>query len=276
MTDPYRVVIPSYQRPEQLVAKTLTTLHSKGVPLSLVDVFLHDNDPRVDDYLNLLIYTDVTPVITPARGIGEQRQAIVSHYPAGAKLVGMDDDIEEVIATTGPRWAHVFNVPNLHTKFQLMFEWLELEDLHVWGTAPVNNPFFMKPWGSVPSVGLKLCMFTMFGWVNRPGHPVHTQTVRYKDEQEFSLRAWWYDGAVLRADDMAVKTVFYAEGGCTAAGRNWQQVEDSVISLMQQWPDLIVRNTKKGSEWPEVKLARRKRTGGHPVTNLPPGGDPLI
>jgi hypothetical protein len=276
VTDPYRVVIPSFQRPERLFEQTLTTLKNKGVPLDLVDVFLHDNDPRLDDYLNSFLYVDATPVVTPARGIGQQRQAIVDHYPEGTRLVGMDDDIEEVIATTGPRWANVFNVPDLHSRFVEMFNWCDLEGLYVWGTAPVNNPFFMKEWGTPPSVGLKLCMFTLFGWVNRPGHPVHTQTVQYKDEQEFSLRAWWYDGAVLRADDMAVKTVFYADGGCTAAGRNWQQVEDSVVSLMQQWPDLVTRNTKKGSEWPEIKLARRQRTNGHPVDSLPPGGEPLF
>lgn len=276
MTDPYRVVIPSYQRPERLLEQTISTLAGKHVPAELVDVFLHDNDPHLDDYLARLDIYGINAVVTQARGIGQQREAIVAHYPEGTRLVGMDDDIEEVICTTGPRWANVLPVENLHDRFVEMFNWCELEGLHVWGTAPVNNPFFMKEWGTPPSVGLKLCMFTLFGWVNRPGHPVHTQTVQYKDEQEFSLRAWWYDGAVLRADDMAVKTVFYADGGCTAAGRNWQQVEDSVVSLMQQWPDLIVRNTKKGSDWPEVKLARRKRTAGHPVHELPPGGSPLL
>ncbi len=276
MTDPYRVVIPSYQRPDRLLQQTISTLAGKHVPAELVDVFLHDNDPFLDDYLHQLDIYGVNAVVTPARGIGEQRQAIVANYPEGTRLVGMDDDIEEVICTTGPRWADVMNVQNLHERFQNLFDVCELEGLYVWGTAPVNNPFFMKPWGTYPSQGLKLCMFTLFGWINRPGHPVHTQTVQYKDEQEFSLRAWWYDGGALRADDMAVKTVFYADGGCTAAGRNWQQVEDSTVSLMQQWPDLITRNTKKGSDWPEVKLARRKRTEGHPLDSLPPGGEPLI
>jgi hypothetical protein len=276
VTDPYRVVIPSYQRPERLMHQTLSTLRSKHVPMELVDVFIHDNDPFIDHYQDLETVIGFTLYVSPARGIGEQRQYIVDTYPAGTRLVGMDDDIEEVIRTTGPRWANVLPVDDLHSRFVEMFNWCELEGLYVWGTAPVNNPFFMKEWGTPPSVGLKLCMFTLFGWINRPGHPVHTQTVQYKDEQEFSLRAWWYDGAALRADDMAVKTVFYADGGCTAAGRNWQQVEDSTVSLMQQWPDLITRNTKKGSDWPEVKLARRKRTEGHSVDTLPPGGAPVI
>lgn len=276
MTDPYRVVIPSYQRPHRLLEQPVRALVGKHVPAELVDVFVHDNDPFLDEYEMLLDGSKVTLVVTDARGIGEQRQAIVANYPEGARLVGMDDDIEEVIATTGPRWADVFSVQDLDERFQNLFDVCELEGLYVWGTAPVNNPFFMKPWGTYPSQGLKLCMFTLFGWINRPGHPVHTQTVQYKDEQEFSLRAWWYDGGVLRADDMAVKTVFYADGGCTAAGRNWQQVEDSTISLMQQWPELITRNTKKGSDWPEVKLARRKRTEGNPVHALPPGGAPLF
>jgi hypothetical protein len=70
--------------------------------------------------------------------------------------------------------------------------------------------------------------------------------------------------------------VFYADGGCQAAGRNYDQVEESVVSLMAQWPGLISRAKTKRDDWPEVRLARRKRDEGHPLDSLPPGISEII
>lgn len=269
MTLDYQVVIPSYQRPLELRTQSLATLRDKQVPMDRVHVFLHDNDPHLDEYLLHLDLLGVHAVVTPARGIGEQRAAITEHFAPGTRIVCMDDDIQGVMSTTGPRWANAFQVPDLDRLFSDMFQALQDERLQVWGLAPVDNPFFLKP-GRL-STGLKLVMFTMFGFINRPGHPVHQGTVRYKDEQEFSLRAWWYDGGVVRNDGVAVKTTFYAPGGCQAAGRSWDEVEESVQSLLVQWPGLIKRAPKRKSDWPEVALARRARTGGNHVDVLPPG-----
>lgn len=269
----YVVAIPSYQRPDELFAHSLATLASKHVPLDQVYVFLHEHDPHLDTYLLKLDLMGVHAVVTQAQGIGEQRTAITNHFPEGAQVVGMDDDIQGVMSTTGPRWAHAYQVENLDALFTHMFAHVKQEGLAVWGLAPVDNPFFLKP-GQI-SLGLKLVMFTLFGFINRPGHPVHQGTVRYKDEQEFSLRAWWYDGAVARNDGVAVKTTFYSDGGCQAAGRNYDQVDESVESLLVQWPGLIKRAPKRKSAWPEVALARRQRHPGNPVHALPPGAAAL-
>lgn len=269
----YQVAIPSYQRPLELRAQSLATLRNKQVPMDRVHVFLHDNDPHLDEYLLHLDLLGVNVVVTPARGIGEQRTAITEHFAPGTQIVCMDDDIQGVMSATGPRWADAFQVPDLDQLFSAMFEALEEEGLQVWGLAPVDNPFFLKP-GRL-STGLKLVMFTMFGFINRPGHPVHQGTVRYKDEQEFSLRAWWYDGGVVRNDGVAVKTTFYAPGGCQAAGRSWDEVEESVQSLLVQWPGLIKRAPKRKSEWPEVALARRQRFAGNHEDVPPPGAAAL-
>jgi hypothetical protein len=269
----YVVAIPSYQRPAALFEHSIATLASKQVPLDKVHVFLHDNDPHLDEYLLKLDLLGANAVVTQARGIGEQRTAITNHFPAGAQVVGMDDDIQGVMSTTGPRWAHAYQVDNLDALFTHMFAHIQEEGLKVWGLAPVDNPFFLKP-GQI-SHGLKLVMFTMFGFINRPGHPVHHGTVRYKDEQEFSLRAWWYDGGAARNDGVAVKTTFYSDGGCQAAGRDYAQVDESVESLLVQWPGLIKRAPKRKSDWPEVALARRGRHAGNPEHALPPGAQLL-
>lgn len=272
MTAKYHVAIPTYQRPQQLMEQTMATLRGKRVPMDQVHVFLHQHDPCLDDYLLMLdLVPGVNVVVTQAQGIGEQRTAITEHFPAGTNIVCMDDDIQGVMSATGRKWADVFQVPDLDLLFTAMFDELHKQGLYVWGLNPVDNPWFLTP-GRV-SAGLKLVMFTMFGFINRPGHPVHQGTVRYKDEQELSLRAWWYDGGVLRNDGVAVKTKFYAPGGCQAAGRSWEDVDESVQSLLVQWPGLIQRSKKRKdkSPWPEVQLTYKKRTDGHPLDVPPPG-----
>jgi len=121
------------------------------------------------------------------------------------------------------------------------------------------------------STGLKLVMFNLYGFVNRPGHPVHAQTVKYKDEQELTLRAWWYDGGVVRSDDTAPVGEFYTPGGCQADGRHYEEVRASAEALIAQWPGYVRWNTKKKSDWPEVDLVRKPRGAGHPVDIPPPG-----
>ena len=265
----YVIAIPSYQRPKELFSKSINTLITKKVDLDRVHVFLHEHDPYLDDYLSMADITGVATVVTKTRGIGQQRMAIMDHFPEGQHICCMDDDIEGVMSATSKHWRDAFEIEDLHAEIQTMFDECVKRKIYVWGLSPVDNPFFMNV-GHMRE-GLALVMFTLFGFINRPGHPVHKQTVRYKDEQELSLRAWWYDGSILRNDGLAVRTKFFTEGGCQADGRDYDQVEESVVSLMEQWPGLI-RRSKRRSAWPEVTLAPRKgRHEGHSLDIPPPG-----
>lgn len=267
----YNVVIPSYQRPEGLVRKTLSTLLGGGVPRDAITVYLHSHDPFIETYVDLLGGMGINARITNHRGIGPQRQQILRDFPAGERIVSMDDDIKRVMRAVAPSGKDALvRVADLDAWFRQMFADTEREGLHVWGAAPVPNAFYMRhdrPY----STGLKLVMFNLYGFVNRPGHPVHEQTVKYKDEQELTLRAWWYDGGVLRSDDTAPVGEFYTPGGCQADGRHYEEVRVAAAALIAQWPDHLRWNTKKKSDWPEVDLVRQPRTAGHALDVPPPG-----
>lgn len=271
MTHPYAVVIPSYQRPEGLVRKSLSTLLGGGVPRSAITVYLHAHDPHLPAYRDALDGMGVRARVTDRRGIGPQRQQIIEDYPAGTPVVSMDDDIKRVMRAVAPSGRDALvRLADLDGWFRQMFAAAEHEGLHVWGAAPVPNAFYMRhdrPY----STGLKLVMFNLYGFVNRPGHPVHAQTVKYKDEQELTLRAWWYDGGVVRSDDTAPVGEFYTPGGCQADGRHYEEVRASAEALIAQWPGYVRWNTKKKSDWPEVDLVRKPRGAGHPVDTPPPG-----
>lgn len=263
----YRIAVPSYQRPDGCGQKTLALLTRRGVDPGRITVYTHAHDPHIDGYRALAEHTGVQLTITDGKGITVQRRRIATDYPAGTPVVSMDDDLRDVVYA--PDNKHLVPVPNMDAWLRGMFTDTAAADLHVWGISPVPNAYFLRP--GRRSEGLKLLMFTLYGFYSRPGHPVHISTVQYKDEHELSLRAWWYDGGAVRADDVAVKTEYYAPGGCQAAGRSREQVEQSVQRLLAQWPGLVKRNTKRSSDWPEITLTPKKRHAGHPVNTGPPG-----
>lgn len=266
--DRYVVAIPSYQRAEQLEKRTLALLLKGNVDPNRIHVFLHDNDSTLWQYRDLQRRTGINVVVTSARGITAQRTGIAAYWHDGTPVVSMDDDVTALMAARDVKTLEP--VGDLHKLFQQMFEETRDRKLWVWGFAPVPNAFFLKP--DRISEGLKFLIFTCYGFYSRPGHPVHTHTVPYKDENELSLRAWWYDGAAVRHDGVAAKANFYTlAGGCQAAGRNHDQIEASVKSLLAQWPGLVRVNSNRKSEHTEIVLARRARTAGHPVDSLPPG-----
>lgn len=267
----YSVAIPSYQRPKKLFKKTLSLLLSRKVPMESILVFLHDHDPYLDEYAEDLDTIGVEYVVTEGVfGVTAQRQAIQEYFPDGHYVVSVDDDLDKCLGTTTPRWAGSYQIEDMDEVFRRNFTRLEEEGLYIWGISPAYNPFFLSP--GKYSTGLSFLAFALYGFINRLDHPVNERTTRLKEDYELSLRGWWYDGGVLRDRGVCVRAEIYSEGGISAEGRTWDDVEDSVVLLLEQWPGYVTRaiNRSLVSGWPQVQLARRGRTEGHsPDTPIP-------
>lgn len=265
--DAYRVAIPSYQRPGMLTTRTLTALTNGGVDPGRVTVFVHDNDPHLSDYTNRVTAWGAQLAITTARGINQQRAAILDHYPTGTPLVQIDDDLTAVLTT--PDRKHLHPVTDLHGFLTGMFYDTAGRDLYVWGLNPTTNAFYMRP-GRLAE-GLRFLMFSLWGCYTRPGHPVHTCTVPTKDDYELSLRAWWYDGAVLRHDGATADADIYkAPGGCQLT-RLPEHAEQGAAKLIADWPGLVRRNPRRKSGYTEILLTPKPRHAGHPPGTPVPG-----
>ncbi|MBM4469909.1 hypothetical protein GS982_20145 [Rhodococcus hoagii] len=268
----YQVAIPSFQRAEGIAKKTLPFLLNGGVDPARITIYLHDNDPQLEQYQALAEQHGVTVKATAMRGITPQRTFITNDYPEGTPLVCIDDDVTDVMEALDAKTLRP--VQDVDGLFTMMFRETAARDLYLWGLAPVINAFYMKP-GRI-SEGLKFLIFSLFGCYVRPGHPVNEFTVPYKDEHEMSLRAWWWDGAVVRHDGMSAKANFYTDpGGCqaeTSTKRTPEKVAYSVAELQRQWPGLVrINDRKKDTGYVEITLTPKKRHGGHPVTTPPPG-----
>jgi hypothetical protein len=261
----WRVAVPSYQRADLTTQKTLAMLAAGGVDPARVAVYCRDDDPQLDAYRQAAALAGHTVVPLPARGINATRRAIIDCYAPGTPLLQLDDDVSALVEVVDGKLRPLADVAPWVTA---MFTETASRDLWVWGVAPVPNAFFLRQ-GQV-SEGLKFCIATCLGTFTRPGHPVHATAAQVKEDYELSLRAWWYDGAVARADGVAPKADHYSAGGC-ADTRSPAVEEASVQVLERGFPGLVRRNTKRQGPYPEVLLARRGRGPRRPAHTPLPG-----
>jgi TET-associated glycosyltransferase-like protein len=265
---PYQVAIPSYRRADMLAARTLPFLLDGGVPPERITVFVHDHDHgELPAYHDLAARHGVDLAVTSARGINAQRAEIRGSYTTGTHLVQVDDDVT-VIKRAVDRTS-LEPVTDVDGFFRQAFAETQARGLWSWGLSAVPNAYFMRP-GHI-SDDLKFVIFSLFGNIVRPGHPVYANTVPTKDDYEFSLRSWWYDGGIVRFNDhVAVADIYRAPGGCQDT-RTVAQAEQSVESLLRQWPGIVRRNARRKSTFPEILLNRRARHAGHAPHVDPPG-----
>lgn len=276
MSAGYVVVVPSFQRAEKLRRKTLATLLERGIAPEAVYVYTHDHDPQLPEYETLAAETGVHLVTTDAEGIREQRRRIRWDFPEGTHIISMDDDVDKIMTSPTRKWEDRVQVQDLDALFRGMRTEMDRAGLYVWSIVPAYNTWFFSRAAGNYATGLFQVMFTMYGFINRHDHPVHDQSAYYKDEEELSLRAWWYDGGVVRHRRLAVQAEHYSPGGCQAEGRVPTDVEASIETLLKEWPGLTSRgkSARATAEWPEVELPHyRGQSPPRPADALPPYQD---
>lgn len=265
MNKNYHVAVLSFQRPKEVVRKTLRILANGGVPGKNICVYLHENDPYLDDYEIALEALGVDFWVTSTTGTKEQRAEIYGRFPEGHHIVSMDDDIERLV-TTGED-GKLTDVVDVDYLIQEAFQWTDRAGLFAWGLYTSTNAYFMK---DRYSEGLRPFTYCMFGVLNRPGHQVHDLTTQYCDDMEFCLRSWWWDGGVVRKDNVAVVQEYLSEGGFNASGRNLSAIHEDNLRLNMQWPDFTrLKEGAGGVSW--IKPKTLKRRDPMPLTTPPPG-----
>jgi len=265
----FQVAIPSHRRARLLESATLATLARGGVDLGDVTVFLDRTDPDMDAYGALARRLGLRLVVSQVRGINPQRRLISGHYAPGVRVLCMDDDVTDVVRAIDTKHLEPIG-RGLAQWITAAFDHTDAVGLKVWGTSAVANAYFMTP-GRPPTEDLKFLIATMYGFVSRPGHPVHNTTVAVKEDYELSLRAWWYDGGVVRYGDVTTRADHYkAPGGC----QDYRTADVSLqaaASLENDWPGIVRRNTRRKSGHAEILLNRRPRHGGRPPQADLPG-----
>lgn len=263
----YRIVIPTHNRVDVIQKKSLPLLKQLGIPASKITLVVSNAEQR-DAYKEGVpkdMYGEL--LMLPSKGIGEVKNAITRHYPAGKRLVVFEDDIRDLrqLSADGKKLVSVKALEPIIVKgFALCKEHKTI----LWGIYAVPNAFFMK---KETSFDLKFVIGTCYGLVNDTSVVLKTNV---KEDYELSLIVWRKYGAIVRFNNIVAMRKAYpdkGQGGLEDLKERKARTEKSVDYLMKEYPDLIYesKKTKLGLREIQMKrLGKEKLEGGVSIKGL--------
>lgn len=253
VTSSYVVAIPTYNRPNEVVSKTLTTLQNGHVSANKIYIFVA-NKEEYERYNAIVPKTMYHKIIVGEKGIVEQRMFIRSYFKNGQCIVSLDDDVECFKKLEGTTKLKV--ISNIDTFFIDAFAKLKKEHLFLWGIYPVANSLFMKH--GQPSTDLKFILGSAYGFINRHIHNLDIH-IAQKEDIEQSILYYKYDGGVLRYNNICIKTKFMADGGLGVQSERIKANRDASNALQKEFPDCIASIFQRKNGIDQVRLSRKPR-----------------
>jgi len=244
----YVVAIPSYNRQNEIIDKTLTTLLDGGVSKNKIFIFVA-NKAQEKLYSSSIPKSLYNRIVVGKLGIANQRVFISNYFPVNQYIVSLDDDVEELQQLKGEKLVKLRDLDNF---FKDAYHILKKEQLNIWGVYPVRNAFFMY---KTISTDLKFIIGVTFGYINRKLKAL-VPKAEGKEDIEQSILYYKMDGGVVRFNNIVPKTKFNAPGGL---GTDRQEMNKRAAEyLKEKYPDIItIFHRKNGMT--EVKLARLPR-----------------
>jgi len=245
----YVVAIPTYNRENTIVNKTLKTLKAGNIDPSKIYIFVADTE-QLNKYrfVPKELYNEI---VVGVLGICEQRKFIANYFPEGRYIVSIDDDVDELLMLKDDK---LLKVENLDEFFLDAYKLMEKEKLFIWGIYPVNNAFFMK---DKITTDLKFLVGVLYGFINRKLKALEpSPEIQVKEDYELSILYYKLDGGVIRYNNVTAKTKYNALGGC--GQDRLERNEISANFLKNKYPDIVsIFHRKNGNA--EIKLKKKIR-----------------
>lgn len=204
----YIIAIPSYKRAELCNDKTLKMLKDNNIlPINII-VFVANEDEytEYETKLDRALYGEI---IIGVKGLVQQRQFIINHYPINKNIVFFDDDIASVDLS-------LTSYTSLDFFLKFAFEKTKELGGYIWGVYPVFNPFFRRPREEI-STCLNYIVGAFYGIINRTENNNLSLTLTaensQKEDVERSIRYFIEDGIVVRFNKIGFITKYYGKSG---------------------------------------------------------------
>lgn len=247
----YVVAIPSYNRENEIIDKTLSTLLDGKVTKNHIYIFVA-NKQQEKLYEETIPKNMYNKIVVGKLGITNQRKFISKYFPENQYIVSMDDDVEELLMMKNPE--KLTKIHDLDKFFKDAYKELKKEKLYIWGIYPVRNPFFMK---KKISTDLKFIIGVLFGYINRHLKKLEPSIqAETKEDYEQSILYYEMDGGVLRYNYITPKTKFNAAGGLGTD--RFERNKKAAEYLKKTYPDIITI-FHRASGMTEVRFARLPR-----------------
>lgn len=206
----YHIAIPSLGRADILVAKTLPLIRRLQPSMDNVTVFT-SNQKEMLHYQRVLgqsNFSDVR-VVQGVKGLLKQRRFYNrKHYQKDDLILNMDDDIDDIKIVRDNKLVSMTDP--LQTLVDRMANLCEQSGARLAGVYPVCNAFYMK---NRHVIGLRYIVGALF--LSYAGDRAICGSDRVSDESsgedfETCIRSFVLHGNVVRLEDVAVKTGYFA------------------------------------------------------------------
>jgi len=238
----YQIALPTYNRADLLLEKTLSTLGEHHIDPKRITIFVA-NEEQKELYEEKIPRDLYAKIVIGKKGLANVRNFITEYYPLGTEIVSFDDDISN-FTQLNKEGTKLIPLKNLHKVIEDGFNLCKKYKYHIWGLSPVKNAFFMK---NQVSTNLKFIIGNCYGFINRR-IKVHSD---FKDDYELSLENAVRDGGVIRFNNVVATTKLGAKGGndMTAEQRAKQKEHKEFIEfLKEKYPGLVRDNPKRPME----------------------------
>jgi hypothetical protein len=248
----YVVAIPSYNRVDEIIHKSLATLKEGKVNKNKIYIFVA-NKAQERLYKEAVPANLYNKIVVGKIGIANQRKFISKYFPEGKYIVSMDDDVEELLKLVGTD--KLKQIKDLNAFFIDAFELLKNENLYIWGIYPVRNAFFMQ---KTITTDLRFIIGVLHGYINRHLKKLEPSSrAETKEDYETTILFYKIDGGVMRFNSITPKTKFNAKGGL---GTDRQERNKLAAEyLKNKYPDIITVFKRPTNGMTEVRLARLPR-----------------
>lgn len=227
--------IPSLGRAERIGTCTIKTLYDLNVGPDRIYIFVADEEEKQK-------YVQAVPgveVVVGKLGIGNQRRFINAYFPAGHRIVSLDDDVSLIKKSDNKT---VPLIGNLVDYVSRAYEVCEELGVRFWGVTDTTNGMFMR---DEAVHGLRSCAGAFYG---EYAQEADCQSDRdHCEDLEKQLKHYLKYGGILRFNNIGPKQKRYGGGGVIQQLGGMEQrlavLETTILDMCQMYPDLI--KTKK-------------------------------
>ena len=238
-------VIPSYQRPIIFKEQTYAFLKKHKIDDKDIHLFLRQDDPYLNDYLDRA--TDINVHITDVKGIGKTHNFITETFDEDSFIVEIDDDLIDLFdnsRTPVKEFLHI--VEDMKTK-------MKEDNINYGGTYQVVNPMFMSGCPQYTKDLRYMLGCVRFRFVKKD---IVLET-NYAEDFENCLKHFIRDGKILKNNWIAPKTKNYQDGGCKNDGRDNETEKSDKVFLSSSYPQYCRIFQRKNKVW-DLRLREYK------------------
>jgi len=232
----YKIAIPSYSRSDIIKNKTLNTLERFNVSISLIYIFVVQEEY---DLYNSLDYN----IIVGNKGLINQRKFIENYFHENELIICIDDDITDF--DFKEKTFDEFANEAFHTCLN--------NGAFIWSVYPVWNSFYRQK-QKYMTTDLRFIHGGFYGFINRKSidynlRPLVSVAERLpndmKEDVERTLLYFIRDGIVIRFNQYGFNSKMYSKGGCGLFKDRLKLNEESTDYLVEKYSDYGKRKIRK-------------------------------